>query len=189
MLGRITAQFEPKMIADVRNEHIEGAKREPDWEIRHTESVEVIRNFLMKAGLRNGQYTIFSDEPVEMGGEGAAPPMFHYFLAGALLCECAQYVWNAAQLGLLDTINKLEMTIQGSFKVAPFVGLTENETPALRDLFVKTKIHSSASPKDIERLARVAAHRCPAHQSLRLPVQIKNVVELNGSKIAEFDDA
>jgi len=190
MLGEVTLQFDPAVTVDAHRKHLEKAKANPDWEIKAVESVEVLRNHLMVAHLRNGEYHIFSDEPAgEMGGEGWAPSMLHYFFAGALLTECAQYVWNLGEFGLLNSIRKLEMSIQGHFPTAPWLGLAEEgENPALRDVVVTTKIESDASPELIEKLARVAATRCPAHQSLARPIKIKNVVELNGKQIAEFSD-
>lgn len=186
MLGEVILQFDPTVTIDVRRRLKEKGKDNPDWEMSTVESVEIVRNHLMKASLRNGEYTIFADEPIEYGGEGAAPPPFHYFAAGALLCECAQYIWNAAELGLLNSIRKLEMGFNGSWPVAPYLGLAEGKSPALKDVTVTVRIWSDASPEDIERLARVAAERCPAHQSLEKPVKVKNVVELNGKQIAEF---
>jgi len=105
-----------------------------------------------------------------------------------MLCECAQYIWNAADLGLIDSIHKLEMSIEGLFMLAPYLGLTKDMSPSLQDVKVTAKIESDASPEDIAKLARVAATRCPAHQSLRVPVGITNIVELNGKRIAEFSD-
>ena len=180
--------FDSKVTVDVRKQWRETIKEHPATEFRVTASVETIKNHLMKARLRNGKFTIFSDEPSDFGGEDAAPAMFEYFVAGAMLCECAQYIWNAGDLGLIDSIHKLEMSIEGSFLLAPWAGLAEDKSPALREVKVTARIESDAPPEEIEKLARVAALRCPAPQSLRMPVNITNIVELNGERIAEFSD-
>ena len=66
-----------------------------------------------------------------------------------------------------------------------------DDTPgasAISDMKVETKIEGDATPEQIEQLARLAAARCPAHQSLSNRVPYFNTVELNGQKIAEFND-
>jgi len=180
--------FDPKVTVDVRKHHKELVMKNPDTESRVVASLEVIKNHLMKAKIRNGRFTILSDEPSEFGGEDVAPSMFEYFVAGAMLCECAQYIWNAVDLSLIDSIHKLEMSIEGSILLAPWAGLTNDKSPALHDVKITVEIESDASPEDIERLVRVAGARCPARQSLRVPVNITNVVRLNGKHIAEFSD-
>jgi uncharacterized OsmC-like protein len=152
---------------------------------------EVLRNHLMKAtmNLADVEFTIFADEPVKFGGEGAAPLPFGYFMAGMLLCECAQYSWNAAELGLIDKIYKLEMTIEGGFPVAPLFGMDDTKgKAAVPEIKVTTRIESDASPEEIEKLCRIVAWRCPAHQTVNRKVPYLNVVELNGTKIAEFGE-
>jgi len=180
--------FNPKVTVDVYKQKRELVKQKPDSEFRVNASVEVIKDHLMKVKLRNGRFTIFSDEPPELGGDDAAPAMFEYFVIGAMLCECAQYIWNAVNLEIIDSIHKLEMDIEGGFMLAPLLGLTNDISPALQDLTVRTRIESDASPQKIIELARIAATRCPAHQSLRVPISITNVVELNGERITEFSD-
>ena len=80
------------------------------------------------------------------------------------------------------------MSINAAFPAAPWVSLSEGESPALKDIVVTTRIDSDAPPEDIEKLARLAAKRCPAHQSLVRPLEVKNVIELNGKNIAEFSE-
>ena len=111
---------------------------------------EVLRNHLMKAtmNLADVEFTIFADEPVRFGGEGAAPLPFGYFMAGMLLCECAQYSWNAAELGLIDKIYKLEMTIEGGFPIAPLFGMDDTKGKAgVPEIKVTTRIESDAIPR------------------------------------------
>ncbi len=158
---------------------------------------EIIGNHLMRAkmslptaGVDYGvSYTIFADEPPIAGGEGSAPFMFGYFMAGALLCELAQYVWNAESLGLLDTITKIEMTLEGEFSMGPLFGMDDTKgASTIKEMRVTTRVEGDATPEQVEKLARLAAARCPAHQSLVNKVPYLTMVELNGSKIAEFRD-
>lgn len=158
---------------------------------------EIIRNHLMKArmslptaGVDYGvSYTVFSDEPPIAGGDGSAPFMFGYFMTGALLCEMAQYVWNAEALGLLDAITKVEMTLEGEFAMAPLFGLDDTKgASTIREMRVRARVEGDATPEQIEKLARLAAARCPAHQSLVNKVPYRTTVDLNGATIAEFSD-
>ena len=154
---------------------------------------EIIKDHLMKAKISlpmaGVSYTIFADEPAMAGGHGSAPYMFGYFMAGALLCELAQYTWNAESLGLLDRIHKVEMTLEGGFPLPPLFDLDDTKgASAIREMRVTTRIEADATPEQIEKLAQLAAARCPAHQSLVNKVPYSNTVELNGRKIAEFRD-
>lgn len=158
---------------------------------------EIIRDHLMKArmslpmaGVDFGvEYTIFSDEPPVAGGEGAAPFMFGYFMAGALFCEMAQIVWNAESLGLVDAIKSVEMTLEGDFAMGPLFDMDDTKgASTIKEMRVTTRIEADARPELIEKLARLAGARCPAHQSLVNKVPYSTTVELNGEKIAEFRD-
>lgn len=166
---------------------------EPDLTGQATVEAEIIKNHLMKAKIRlpamGVEFTIFSDEPAMAGGEGSAPFMFGYFMAGTLLCELAQYTWNSAELGIVDNIHKVKMTIEGDIPMAPLFGLDDRPgASTMKEVRVKTMIESDAPPETIEKLARLAAARCPAHQSLVNKVPYRSVVELNGKQIAAFTD-
>lgn len=166
---------------------------EPGLTGRTTVEAEIIKNHLMKAKIRlpdmGVEFTIFADEPAMAGGEGSAPFMFGYFMAGTLLCELAQYTWNSAELGIVENIQSVKMSIEGEIPMAPLFGLDDTRgASTMKELRVKTMIESDASPQMIEKLAKLAAARCPAHQSLVNKVPYRSVVEHNGSKIAEFTD-
>lgn len=186
------AIFNRKFTVEIRNQKREELKANPNAEAISTVHAEVVRNHLMKATMNlvpsDYSWTIFSDEPVHFGGEGSAPNMFAYFVTGMLLCETAQYIWNAAELGLTDKIYKLETSIEGAFPLAPLFGLDDKKSPALTGMQFTARIESDAAPEEIEKLARQAAARCPAHQSLTTRVPYTNKVVLNGKKIAEFHD-
>ena len=141
--------FDPKVTIDIRKHQKELLKKNPDTEFRAVASMEVIKNHLMKARIRNARFTIFSDEPSEFGGEDIAPSMFEYFVTGTMLCECAQYIWNAADLGLIDSIYKLEMSIEGPILLTPWARLADDESPGLHDVKVTVRIESDASAEEI----------------------------------------
>ena len=185
--------FTKQATVDVRDMVRGMLKEDPELAGGTKVEVEILRNHLMKAKITmpsaGADFTIFSDEPPLIGGEGSAPLMFGYFMAGTLLCECAQYTWNAAELGLVDSIYKLEMTIEGGFPAAPLYGMDDTKgAAAVKEMKVTTRIEADASPEQIEKLARQAAARCPAHQTMVNKVNYVNVVELNGEKIAEFSE-
>jgi hypothetical protein len=180
-----------KATTDVRKMFRKKLELEPELVASFKVEAEIIKDHLMKATISSPlagvSYTIFADEPPLGGGHGSAPFMFGYFMAGALLCELAQYTWNAAELDLVDSITKIELTLDGSFPAGPLFGM--DDTPgksALTQMRVVTRIQADAPPEKIEKLARLAAERCPAHQSFVMKVPYFNTVELNGKKIAEF---
>jgi uncharacterized OsmC-like protein len=153
--------------------------------------VEILRNHLMKCKIRlaDVEFTIFADEPVPFGGEGAGTPPFGYFMAGAAMCECAQYIWNAVELGITDKISKLEMTLEGGFAVAALVGLNDAKGAAtVPEMKITTRIEGDASPEEIDKLGRIVAWRCPAHQTIANKVRHLNIMELNGKKVSEFSE-
>ena len=186
-----------KAVADFSKMIRRKLERNPGLITTTRVDAEIIRNHLMKAkislpmaGVDYGvEYTIFADEPPIAGGEGSAPFMFGYFMAGALLCEMAQIVWNAQSLGLVDVIRKVEMTLEGDFAMGPLFDLDDSKgASAIKEMRVTARIEADATPEQIEKLARLAAARCPAHQSLVNKVPYTTAVELNGETIAEFRD-
>lgn len=156
----------------------------------HVEA-EVIEDHVMRATVSIGslgvKFSIFADEPQAIGGDGSAMPPFGYFLAGALLCEMAQYTWNAAMLGITDNLSQIKLKMEGGFPIKPLYGLDDRPgASAITGLKITTEIAGDASPELVEQLARQASQRCPAHQSLAKGIPVQNHVHLNGQAIADF---
>lgn len=152
---------------------------------------EIVEDHLMRANVSlpdlGVSFTIFADEPKQIGGDQSAMPPFGYFLAGALMCEMAQYTWSAAELGLTDQLSKVRLKMEGGFPLQPLYGLDDRPgAAAIRELRVTTEIDSDASAEQITELARLASLRCPAHQSLSNGIPYRNAVELNGDPVGEF---
>ena len=118
---------------------------------------------------------------------GSAMPPFGYFLAGALMCEMAQYTWNSAELGLTDHLSKIKLHMQGGFPLQPLYGMDDRPgAAAIKSLAITTTIESDAPKEAIEQLARHASMRCPAHQSLSNGIPVTNTIMHNGETLASF---
>lgn len=132
-------------------------------------------------------FTIFADEPKLIGGEESAMPPFGYFMAGAMMCELAQYMWNSVELGIVDKVFGVEAHLEGGFPITALYGI--DKTPgaaAITGMKMTTKITGTASAEEVNELAKLAASRCPAHQSLTGQVPYENEVHLNGSHVGGF---
>jgi uncharacterized OsmC-like protein len=180
-----------KSTTEVRDRVRKTLESKPELVSTWRVEAEIIEDHLMKAKVSlpelNVSFTIFADEPTSIGGHGSAMMPFGYFMAGAMLCELAQYTWNAAELGVADKIQKISAKLEGGFPLQPLYGMDDRPgAAAIKQMTVSTRIESDASPEEIAQLARLAALRCPAHQSLVNGVPYTNSVELNGEKIAEF---
>ena len=63
-------------------------------------------------------------------------------------------------------------------------GLDETKSSAMQELRYTVKVTSAASRDDVLRVVRRAEANCHAAQSLRQPVPLHPVLELNGEEIA-----
>lgn len=181
--------FSKQATTDIRKMIRRKLELEPNLAGTTRVEAEIVKNHLMKAKISlpalGVEFTIFADEPSMAGGEGSAPFMFGYFMAGTLLCEMAQYTWCAAELDMVDQIHSLKMSIEGEFPLAPLYGLDNAPgASSVKEMKVKTQIESNATPEQIKELARLAAARCPAHQSIVNKVPYSSTVELNGQQIS-----
>lgn len=164
---------------ETRAKSVAQAKENPGFEAGFHVKIKPVKNHVMEAVIRNGTFTILSDEPARRGGEDKAPSMMEYFVAGLGMTQCAQLLWNAAEMDI--PVTSIELEVSGGFFLSGWAGLTESKGMSHVDYTVK--IETTASEELVRELANRAYSRCPAVTSITNPVPVKGVIICNGNEI------
>jgi uncharacterized OsmC-like protein len=165
-----------------RSDTIARVKQEPGLEAKMYVKVNPVEKHIMQAVIRNGVFTITADEPSRRGGEDRFPSMMEYFLAGLAMTQCAQILWNAAELDM--PVTSIELDLSGAFPLSGWAGIKPMR--GLSKVYYVVRIESPAAKNLVRKVARRAYSRCPAVNSLLNPVHVTGTVICNGEKIAKL---
>ncbi|MGC8480285.1 MAG: OsmC-related (seleno)protein [Acidimicrobiales bacterium] len=131
-----------------------------------------------RIGIRVGRFTFQSDEPIERGGEGAAPTPLQYFAAGIASCLLTQLVRFSPQFNV--QIDAAETDVRFVIDKREKFGL-HGSGSAAQYVEVRIDVHSPSDPEHIQQLIAHAEHSCHAEQSLIQPIEVKSVATVHGS--------
>lgn len=173
---------EQSTTREIYHKAMNQAKENPNAAAVINVVVRPLEHHVMEAKFRDGMFTILSDEPSRRGGEDKAPSMMEYFLGGLAMTHLAQFIWNAADLGI--TLKKIELSLSGSFELAGWVGLQKSK--GMKQVTYDVKIESDASHEKIKELSERAFARCPATTSIMNPVPVLGKIILNGNEITKL---
>ena len=163
-----------------RSETVARARENPKLEADFHVKVRPLENHVMQASIRNGAFTILADEPVRRGGEDKAPSMMEYFLAGLAMTQCAQLLWNAAEMDI--PVDSIELELSGGFLLSGWAGLSKSN--GLSKASYTARIETPATSAQVQELAARAFARCPAVNSITNPVPMNGVIFCNGKEVA-----
>ncbi len=113
-----------------------------------------------------------SDEPDQLGGTNTGPNPVEQVLGALGNCLAVGYAANATAAGI--TINDLTIEVEGDLDLHTFLGLKDGNA-GFRDINVKVKLDSDASPEAIQALHDKVIATSPVGHTLSraVPVEIK----------------
>lgn len=142
---------------------------------------EVVENFHARATARS--FAFESDEPDwKVGGEDRGPRPLEYFLAGFNLCQQAIYVENALKDGV--ELTSLGIDVSGDVDPRGTLGVGDVPPGFVDDTVAYTTHLETPEDRDTVRsFVERAEHHCPAHATLRVPMQFDRTVVVNGEPL------
>jgi uncharacterized OsmC-like protein len=158
--------------AAVKHREMTTTSTDPEF-LRGTTRVDIrlLEDVRSEASMR--QFTWLSDEPMERGGQDAAPNPLSYFVSGLGFCQAVHFAGEAARHGL--AIDSLEITLRGRFDR----GTERRFLEFIYDLRIE-----SPEPSDrIRAMVETAERFCYVSNTLARSAQLTGHVHLNSEPL------
>lgn len=121
------------------------------------------------------------DEPPDLGGTDKGPNPVELVLVALGTCQEIVYRAYASVMGI--ELESVECELKGYLDLRGLFGLDENIPAGYQKIACETKIKSSASRKDLAKLAQIVERHCPVLNTLQMPVTVTGNVVLNGEAL------
>lgn len=105
------------------------------------------------------QSDIIADEPVSLGGEGAAPGPQELMLSAFNACITAVYITTACRMGV--TIEKLNIRTRGELDLSAFPGTGSEPAPGHETIRYLISVKGSATPAQFEQIHQAVIAASP----------------------------
>lgn len=115
-------------------------------------------------------WTIQTDEPIEIGGTNEAPNPQEVLLSGLNACMTVGYAAVAALMGI--EIESLEIETSGDIDLRGFLGLDDSVKPGYESLQYTVRIKSSGTDEQVRQLHEAVQKSSPNYFNISQPVQL-----------------
>ncbi len=136
-------------------------------------SAKSLSHTLTEVRARN--FTIYIDEPPNLGGQDKGPTPVEFVLAA--LAGCINVAGSLVAKELNIKIEDLEIQINGTLDPAKFQGKQTSERAGFKNIDVKIKVKSNASPELLEKWLNTLKDRCPVSDNLSNPTPVNITLE------------
>lgn len=120
----------------------------------------------------NREFTIRSDEPLELLGTNQFPNPQELLLASLNACMAVGYVAACAMEGI--TVRKLSIETSGDIDLRGFLGIDPSVKSGYDELTYVVHIDSDATPAQIERVHDIVCRTSPNRFNLAQPVRLQS---------------
>ncbi len=120
-------------------------------------------------------FTIYIDEPPNLGGQDKGATPVEYLLAA--LAGCINVVGSLVAREMNIKFDNFEIEISGILDPAKFQGKATNERAGFKSIDVKIKVKSSASSELLDKWLNAVKSRCPVSDNLLNPTPVSIKVE------------
>jgi len=100
---------------------------------------------------RTQTFTVDSDQPYLVGGQGSAPTPVEHLLNSLGSCLSVTMVYHAAAQGI--AIDSVETAVEGEMDVRGFFGLSEDVRKGFKAISVRMRVRSDADAETLSKLA------------------------------------
>jgi len=129
--------------------------------------------FKAELQLETGKFTLESDSPSCLVGNGTRPGPLHYCVFGLTSCFASTFMTLAAMEGIV--VEAAHFAGECNIDFSKTLGLSEN--PIIEKAKFNVSIKTSADVNVLKRLLKLAEERCPGMFSLTNKIEVKT--ELN----------
>ncbi|HBT26705.1 MAG TPA: osmotically inducible protein C, partial [Pseudothermotoga sp.] len=118
---------------------------------------------------------MYVDEPPQLGGDDRGANPVEYVLAA--LAGCLNVVGNLVAKEMDVKLQDLLIEIEGTLNPAKFQGKSSEERAGYKQINVKMKVKTDASPEILEKWLKTVEERCPVSDNLSNPTPLKITFE------------
>lgn len=116
-------------------------------------------------------FTIYVDEPPQLGGEDKGANPVEYVLAA--LAGCLNVVGHLVAKEMGITLQELSIEIQGILNPAKFQGKSYHERAGYKQIDVSINVKTSADDQTLAKWLKVVEERCPVSDNLANPTPLR----------------
>ena len=136
----------------------------------YTATIKTVGESMARSTTDVRSFKIFMDEPPELGGrDGAASPL-EFILAAHGGCLSYMTFFIGKEQGL--DIRGTEVEVEATLDPAKFAGTNRGVRAGYQAVNVTIKVHSDATPEQLEQLRRKVEARCPVSDNIANPTPV-----------------
>jgi len=139
-----------------------------------TAETKLLDGVKCKAVIRN--FSIYVDEPKNLGGLDTAPNPVELLLAALGTCQEIVYSAFAAIQGI--PLDEVTVDVRGTLDLKGMFALEQNTPAGFNEITFKTTIKSSADEEEIKKLVDAVEAHCPLLDTLKRPINVKGKVNI-----------
>lgn len=121
--------------------------------------------------VRARNFTMYVDEPPQLGGEDKGANPVEYLLAA--LAGCINVVGHLVAKEMNIKLNELSVDIEGILNPARFQGKSFEERAGYKQISVNVKVKSDASQDLLKKWLESVEDRCPVSDNIENPTPLK----------------
>lgn len=121
--------------------------------------------------VRARNFTMYVDEPPQLGGEDKGANPVEYLLAA--LAGCINVVGHLVAKEMNIKLNELSVDIEGILNPARFQGKSFEERAGYKQISVNIKVKSDASQDLLKKWLESVKDRCPVSDNIENPTPLK----------------
>lgn len=124
-----------------------------------------------RVAVKARSFTMYVDEPPQLGGEDKGANPVEYLLAA--LAGCINVVGHLVAKEMNIKLNELSVEIEGILNPARFQGKSFEERAGYKQISVNIKVKSDASQDLLKKWLESVKDRCPVSDNIENPTPLK----------------
>lgn len=124
-----------------------------------------------RVAVRARNFTMYVDEPPQLGGEDKGANPVEYLLAA--LAGCINVVGHLVAKEMNIKLDELSVDIEGTLNPARFQGKSFEERAGYKQISVDIKVKSDASQDLLKKWLESVKDRCPVSDNIENPTPLK----------------
>ena len=163
-------------VEEIKNDASKGYARfkvTSSWK-GQTRSEARVKSFFLNGQEVPRQFSIASDEPLELLGENTAPNPQELLMAAFNACIMVGYVANAAIMGV--HLDRVEIETDGELNLRGFLGIDPNIKPGYDSIQYVVRMKGNGTPEQYAAIHENVLKTSPNYFNIAAPVKVNSTL-------------